>query len=226
MINDVRPTISLAENEYLFKKISEKSEGVSFELFISWLHKYSEQGVKPLIVFKEGMMPELIDEVKHIDIPLSIHKLVEEMRNYGIAHVEDAFNQAIDDTKKEFVGRKEFESKVISLSNFKKFLSVVNTGSSDDMNKLKTWLLENELAERYIRLNNYQLEIELAINSERVWDILMKRYREPSAFKMQLQGGTILELASSIKHAVLKRKVNEIHKVPSLFTIDAKCSWK
>lgn len=228
MVNDVRPSISLAESEYLFRKISGESEGVSFELFIAWLNAYSEQTLKPLIVFKDDMMPEIADDVKRTEIPLSIQKLVNEMRDYGLRHIEDAFNQAIAETRRDFVGRKELEQigKSISLTNFKKLLAVVSTGSSDDVGRLKTWLLENQLAQRYVRIHNSRLEIELAIDAGKVWEILMSRYRATSSFKMHLQGNTPSELASSIKQAILKRKINEMHKVIPSFTLDAECICK
>lgn len=206
----------------MFKRISNSQDHIPVELFINWLEKYGNKTFKPLInlniklnpLFGENNEPS---ENSPANIPLILKKLIEEVNNYGTKYIRESFQQFVTETMENLDKTKQFPKgiKLISLTNLQKFFASLNLGNTvEDIHELKNWLLDNQLAERQVILVNNEVDIEIIINSDNLWEAFLNLFTENSVqFKNSLVGTTSEELLRSIRDHILKKKLQSIHKV-------------
>ena len=217
----VEPKLTSAERLFLFRKVSESKESIPLDAFVRWIDKCAKKRLKPLINLNVKLNSEFgnsAETSQEAKIPLVIKKLVEEMREYGLQHVKDGFDEYVSESIAELSKKKEYvrKEKAISLTNFQRFLSVLNIDGTavEDLHELRNWLLENSLAERYVILGAPEIGIEIIINSDKIWNALIELYKIPSTdFRPELSGTTPEELNKSIKESILRKKLNGIGKV-------------
>ncbi len=213
--------LTSSEKVFLFRKASQEKEAIPAELFVLWLDKYSTKKYKPLINLNVRLLGDSFRTAAAPEnkVPLLIRRLVEEMHDYGQSHVEDAFSLYVAQSTAQFLTRKDRPphaiEKPLLLTNLERLFSVLGTPAAiEDLHEIKIWLMENDLAERYVVAGEAEIEIEVVIKAKELWAKLMEMLRQQTVPEgKRLDGNTPDEVVQSMKVALIKKKLTAIESV-------------
>eukprot|EP00826_Nyctotherus_ovalis_P052384 TRINITY_DN6629_c0_g1_i6.p1 TRINITY_DN6629_c0_g1~~TRINITY_DN6629_c0_g1_i6.p1 ORF type:complete len:235 (+),score=34.07 TRINITY_DN6629_c0_g1_i6:840-1544(+) len=222
------PKLTMAECIFIFNKISASKEFLTLRDFREWVKVYGNGELKPLINLNVKLVPDLANKVSadELSIPLAVKKLIEEMREYGLNHIEDALEQFISETQAQLSENLSPPkiSRPLSFTNLQRLFSVLNIPTGiEDAHELKNWLLENELLAEYEETDASGIVVSFVVDAEKMWNCVVGLYEVPSVeVSSELAGSSFKELAESIKYTILQTKLNGTRKVKLCISLDTK----